>query len=190
MNLSEWADRQGIHLRTAYQRFREGTSPVSSRKMVGSSWWASSKHSCPNAERSRPTPASLRATNENLDRQVAVTTWSLSRRYSIDRAVTEVGSGRNAKRRTLLSLLCDPTIRTIVLEHRDRFAKCGAEYVAASLKAHARGLIVLDDAEVENDLVGDMTQGLTSFCTRRCPICATHRVATVLNAPQGSPNAS
>ena len=55
---------------------------------------------------------------------------------------------------------------TIVIEHRDRFARFGSEYVAASLEAHGRSLIIMDDAEVDDDLVRDMTEELTSFCAR------------------------
>jgi predicted site-specific integrase-resolvase len=74
--------------------------------------------------------------------------------------VTEVGSGLNGKRRTFLTLLADPTICTIVIEHRDRFAKFGSEYVGASLETNGRRL------DVDDDLVRDMTEVLTSFCAR------------------------
>jgi putative resolvase len=33
MNLSEWANRQGIHPQTAYRWFREGTLPVPARQI-------------------------------------------------------------------------------------------------------------------------------------------------------------
>jgi len=41
------------------------------------------------------------------------------------------------------------------------------ELVEAALSAHGRRLVVLDPAEVEDDLVRDMTEILTSFCARR-----------------------
>lgn len=55
---------------------------------------------------------------------------------------------------------------TIVVEHRDRFARFGAEYVEAALSAPGRRLLVVDPAEVDDDLVLDVTEILTSLCTR------------------------
>jgi putative resolvase len=40
------------------------------------------------------------------------------------------------------------------------------ELVEAALSAHGRRLVVLDDAEVDDDLVRDMMEVLTSFCAR------------------------
>ncbi len=114
-----------------------------------------------------------------------------SQGHSIDRVVTEVGSGLNAKRRTFLALLTDPSVATIVVEHRDRFARFGSEYVAASLEAHGRRLVVVDDAEVDDDLVRDMTEVLTSFCARLYGRrAAAHRAATALAPVQASDDAA
>ena len=40
------------------------------------------------------------------------------------------------------------------------------ELVEAAMSAHGRDLVVLDDGEVEDDLVRDMVEVLTSFCAR------------------------
>jgi predicted site-specific integrase-resolvase len=63
-------------------------------------------------------------------------------------------------------LLRDPSVTTIIVEHRDRFAGFAVEYIEASLSAQGRRLIVVDAAEVDDDLVRDMTEILTSFCAR------------------------
>jgi predicted site-specific integrase-resolvase len=54
----------------------------------------------------------------------------------------------------------------IVVEHRARFARFGAEYVEAALSAQGRRLLVVDPAEVDDDLVRDVTEILTSLCAR------------------------
>jgi predicted site-specific integrase-resolvase len=128
----------------------------------------------------------------DLDRQVArVSTWATAHGYSIDRVVTEVGSGLNGKRRKFLALLADPIVTTIVVEHRDRFARFGPEYVAASLEASGRRLVVMDDAEVDDDLVRDMTEVVTSFCARLYGRrAAAHRSAKALAAAQESVDAA
>ena len=57
---------------------------------------------------------------------------------------------------------------TVVVEHRDRLARFGVDYVEAALAAHGRTLVVLDDGEVADDVVGDMVEVLTSMCARLC----------------------
>jgi len=103
----------------------------------------------------------------DLDRQVArVTTWAGSQGLAVSRVVTETGSALNGHRRKFLGLLRDPQARIIVVEHRDRFARFGAEYVEAALAAQNRRLLVVDPSEVDDDLVRDVTEILTSLCAR------------------------
>ncbi len=80
--------------------------------------------------------------------------------------VMEVGSGMNDKRRKLNRLLADPGVGTIIVEHRDRLARMNAGLVESALKAQGRRVIVVDDEELDDDLVRDMTEVLTSFCAR------------------------
>jgi putative resolvase len=54
----------------------------------------------------------------------------------------------------------------VVVEHRDRLARMNAELVEAARSAHGRRLVVLDDGAVDDDLVGDMLEVLTSVCAR------------------------
>jgi len=42
----------------------------------------------------------------------------------------------------------------------------GFEYLEASLAAQGRKILVVDHAEVKDDLIRDMTEVLTSFCAR------------------------
>ena len=66
----------------------------------------------------------------------------------------------------LRKLLSDPNVSVIVVEHRERLARFGVEYIEAALAAHGRSVVVLDDKEVEDDLVRDMTEVLTAMCVR------------------------
>ena len=103
----------------------------------------------------------------DLDRQVArVTVRATGQKLAVDRVVTEVGSALNGHRRKFLALLRVPTVTSIVVEHRDRFARFGAEYVEAALSAQGRQLLVVDPGEVDDDLVRDVTEILTSLCAR------------------------
>ena len=82
--------------------------------------------------------------------------------------MTEVGSALNGHRRKFLAVLGDPAVTRIVVEHRDRFCRLGSEYVQAALVAQGRELVVVDSAEVDDDLVRDMTEMVTSMCARLC----------------------
>ncbi|MXI80785.1 IS607 family transposase [Mycobacterium tuberculosis] len=103
----------------------------------------------------------------DLDRQVArVTSWATAEQIPVDKVVTEVGSVLNGHRRKFPAVLRDLSVTRIVVEHRDRFCRFGSEYVHAALAAQGRELVVVDSAEVDDDLVWDMTEILTSMCAR------------------------
>jgi putative resolvase len=59
-----------------------------------------------------------------------------------------------------------PGVQAVVVEHRDRLGRMNTELIEAALSAHGRSLVVLDPGEVDDDLVRDMTEVLTSFCAR------------------------
>ena len=62
---------------------------------------------------------------------------------------------------------------------------------STSLQANGRRLVVVDDAEVDDDLVRDMTEVLTSFCARLYGRrAAAHRAAKALAAVQESDDAA
>ncbi|TCE77017.1 Resolvase, N-terminal domain protein [Bifidobacterium longum subsp. longum] len=72
----------------------------------------------------------------------------------------------NDRRRKLNKVLSGPTIGTSIVEHRDRLARMNAGLIESALNAQGRKLIVVDDTELDDDLVCDMTEVLTSFCAR------------------------
>jgi predicted site-specific integrase-resolvase len=167
VNLKEWAVSAGVSYTTARRWFEAGKLPVPARRVGGLILVGDPS---PSAEPgisvvyARVSSADQRA---DLDRQVArVTTWATSQGIAVDRVVTEVGSALNGHRRKFLALLRDPAVSVIAVEHRDRFARFGAEYVEAALSAQGRRLMVADPSEVDDDLVRDVTEILTSLCAR------------------------
>jgi len=169
VNLREWALSQGIHPQTAYRWYRQGKLPVPAQKMgklilVGDLEATTPASPGRAVVYARVSSADQRA---DLDRQVArVVAWATEHGHSVDQVVTEVGSALNGHRRKFLALLRDRSIDTILVEHRDRFCRFGAEYVEAALEAQGRRLVVVDPAEVDDDLVRDATELLTSLCAR------------------------
>ncbi len=103
----------------------------------------------------------------DLDRQVArLSGWAAQAGVQVVRVEAEVGSGMKGSRAKLRRLLSDPKVTTVAVEHRDRLGRMNSELVEAALSAHGRRLVILDPGEVDDDLVRDMTEVLTSFCAR------------------------
>lgn len=160
---------QGVHPQTAYRWFRNGTLPVpavrvNERTVLVSPDAAGGAHRDTFGLYARVSSHDQRA---DLDRQVArLSEWAAKARHPVVRVEAEVGSGMNGSRPKLRRLLADPKVTTVVVEHHDRLARMNAELVEAALSAHGRRLVVIDTGEVDDDLVRDMTEVLTSFCAR------------------------
>ena len=104
---------------------------------------------------------------EDLDRQVGrVVEWATQQGYRPDEVVKEIGSGLNGNRRWLRRVIADPTVKVIVAEHRERLCRFGFEYLEAALVGRGARIVVMDQDEVEDDLVRDVTEVMTSLCAR------------------------
>lgn len=167
MKLSEWARRNGVHYQTAWQWAKDGKMPVPVVKTATGRYLVLEQ----TADAASRTVAYCRVSsadqNADLERQAGrVVAAATSMGLTIAEVVSEVGSGLNGKRPKLTRLLRDATVGVIVVEHRDRLARFGLEHLSAALQATGRRIVVIDDAEVDDDLVRDMTEVLTSFCAR------------------------
>ncbi|MBE1613099.1 IS607 family transposase [Actinopolymorpha pittospori] len=166
MNLKEWAASQGVSYATALRWYKAGKLPVPAYQagrliVIGEPGVA--------AGRAVAVYARVCSSDQSvdLDRQVAwVSAWATTNGYQVGKVVTEIGSALDGKRPKFLALLRDPSVSTIIVERRDRIARFGAEYVEAALAASGRRLVVADPSEVDEDLVRDVTQILTSLCAR------------------------
>ena len=104
---------------------------------------------------------------DDLDRQAGrLAEWATERGLQPTAVVKEVGSGLNGQRRKLSRVLADPKVGTIVVEHRERLCRFGFEYLEAALLARGGRILVMDDGELEDDLVRDVTEVMTSLCAR------------------------
>ena len=92
--------------------------------------------------------------------------WATEQGFRVDDVVKEIGSGLNGNRRRLRRLVADPTVRTIVVVYRERLCRFGFEYVEAALAGRGARILVMEDGELEDDLVRDVTEVKTSLCAR------------------------
>ena len=166
MKLSDWARQNGIAYKTAWKWRKAGKLPIPARQMPTGTILVDvpERQDAGVVLYARVSSADQQA---DLNRQVArLAAFAAEHGMKVAKVVAEVGSGLNGHRRGLLSVLRSPEYGGIVVEHRDRLARFGSEYMEAALAAQGRRLIVMDPAEVKDDLVQDMIEVLTSFCAR------------------------
>lgn len=166
MKLSEWAQIQGVSYRTAWRWFKAGVLPVSARQLTNGTILieAETPKRGEVAIYARVSPSDQK---DDLDRQVArLVTFANEKGLSVSKTVAEIGSGLNARRSKLLRLLQDDKVETILVEHKDRLVRFGSEYIESALSSAHRKILVMDQKELNDDLVQDMIDVLTSFCAR------------------------
>ena len=73
-----------------------------------------------------------------------VVEWATQQGYRPYEMVKKVGSGLNGNRRQLRHVAGDHTVRTIVVEHRERLCSFGFEYVEAALAGRGTRIVVMD----------------------------------------------
>lgn len=172
MQVREWAKREHLSPYTVWKWCREGTMPVPVEQTPTGMWLIHD----PKYE-AAPTTAAGRTVcyarvsssdqKNDLQRQAdRLKAFAFNMGVDAPEVVTEVGSGMNDKRRKLNQLLADPTVTTIIVEHRGRLACMNVGLVESALKAQGRRILVVDDTGLDDDLLRDMTEVLTSFCAR------------------------
>ncbi len=139
MKLSEWARQEGVHYITAWRWWRDGKLPIPARQLPSGAIIVEVPTSI-----AGPTVVYARGASsdhaKDLERHVArLTAWATARGHPVNAVITEIGSGLNGKRRKLLRLLADPQAGIILIEHRDRLMRFGAEAVNAALGAQGVG---------------------------------------------------
>lgn len=192
MKLSAWAKENGVSYRAALNWFHAGTLPVPAQQLPTGTILVD-----PPVREIGVIVAYCRVSSHDqkadLERQAGrVLTGASERGIRIDRTITEIGSGLNGRRTKLRKLLGDPKVSTIVVEHRDRLARFGVEYLEAALLAHGRTVVVLDDTEMPDDLARDLTEVLTSMCARLYGRRSASRraaaaVVAIQNVPEDAP---
>lgn len=183
MKLSAWALKNGITYQIAWNWYAAGKMPVPVRQMPTGTLLVDEPSAADGAA-GLYARVSSHDHKGDLDRQLArLSVFAAARGLLVGTVVTEVGSGLNDARPKLLKLLRNPSITTLVVEHRDRLTRFGFEYLQATLRASGRDLLVLEEAEVTDDLVRDMVEVLTSFCARLYGRrSAKHKAAAALGA--------
>ena len=157
-----------MHRMTAWRHYNAGTLPPELQpKKIGNIVYVLANPEATGGRTVGYARVSSAEQKSHLENQ-ANRLWAYAGQNGIllDEVVSEVASGLNDKRPKLRRLLGDSTVHSIIVEHRDRLARFGVGMVNAMLEARGGKLIVIDDAELADDLVRDMTEALTCMCAR------------------------
>ena len=103
----------------------------------------------------------------DLDRQVQrLRDYAAAKGYQVAKEVTEIASGMNDSRPKFLKLLADPSIGTIIVEHKDRGTRFGWNYLTTLMEVQGRGIEAVFPNEPKVDLVSDFVSIITSMAAR------------------------
>ena len=170
MKLSTWAKKQGISYKTAWRLWKTDKLPLPAEQLATGTIIVKEPEASYEAGQSSVVlyaRVSSSDQKQDLDRQLSrLVEVVTSKGLQVVKVVKEIGSGLDGKRTKLLTILRDPNVKTIVVEHKDRLARFGFEYLEALLSASGRRIIVVDETEMKDDLVQDMVDVLASFCAR------------------------
>jgi putative resolvase len=168
MKLSQYANQQGISYSTALRWWHQGAirgyqAPSGTIIVEIEGKTQASEERV--AIYARVSSAEHR---ENLERQAErLTQYCTIRGYRVVKLVKEIGSGVNDSRPKLLSLLRDPLITRVVVEHKDRLTRFGFRYIETLLEIQGRTIEVVNPAENnKEDLLHDLASSVYSICAR------------------------
>lgn len=165
MKLNEWAKKQGISYLTAWRWAKKGTMPIKCYKL-GNMWIVEDEIKKEQKVVLYARVSSSKAKNDLQSQIERLKLFSISRGYQISEVVSEISSGLNDDRKGLLKILTDQTITHIIVEHSDRLARFGTKIIEEMLKQRGCELIIIDKSEHDDDLVEDMIDIVTCFCSK------------------------
>jgi len=167
MKLSQYAKKVGITYKTAWRWYKAGTldayqtptgmvvvrDPQAEKPVTGRI-----------ALYARVSSADQKS---DLERQVQrLRDYAAANGYQVAKEVTEIASGLNDSRPKFLKLLADPSIGTIIVEHRDRGTRFGWNYLTTLMEVQGRRIEAVFPNETRDDLVSDFVSLITSMAAR------------------------
>ena len=166
IRLKKWAKDTGVSYETARRWASAGNMPVPVIKTETGQWLIDVDDKEPETEGLTVAYARVSSHDQkdSLDAQVGRIVSSYD--GTINKVVTEIGSGMNPGRKKINTLLSDKNVTTIVVENKDRLARINTELIESSLKSSGRKVVYINDQSTDSDLVSDIIEFMTSACAR------------------------
>lgn len=104
----------------------------------------------------------------NLESQLKrLKDYSAAKGYQVIKEVKEIGSGLNDNRRLLESVLQSDQWDIIIVEHKDRLARFGINYIRVLLEKLDKKIEIINETnDNRSDLMEDFVSIITSFTAR------------------------
>jgi predicted site-specific integrase-resolvase len=135
MKLSDYAKHLGISYQTAWRWWKAGKLPHSAKQAESGTVIVDFRPQEEGVPRNKVKVAiyarvSSAENKSNLDRQAErLTEYAMVKGYQIVKVVKEIGSGLNDKGKKLETLLRQDDYDILLVEHRDRLARFGTNYL-------------------------------------------------------------
>jgi len=130
MKLSQYAKRAGVTYKTAWCWWRQGqfdAYQTPTGTVIGRDTPVLAPTTGRVALYARVSSADQKS---DLERQMErLHDYAAAKGYRVSKEVSEIASGLNDHRPRLAKLLTDPTIGTLIVEHRGRLTRFGYEYI-------------------------------------------------------------
>lgn len=168
MKLSEYAKQSGISYQTAWRMWKRGQ--LNAYQLPTGTVVVKIKEDnlLPENIACIYTRVSSAENKKNLQAQAdRLTNYAIARGYKIYKIVKEVGSGLNDNRKLLAQILVDDNYNILIVEHKDRLARFGTNYLKILLEKTGKKLEIVNLADDSKDeLMQDFIAIITSFCAR------------------------
>jgi putative resolvase len=167
MKLSQYARTVGISYKTAWRWYKAGTLDAY-QTPTGMIVVRDPRIEQPVTGRIALYARVSSADQKNdLERQVQrLREYAAARGYQIAQVVTEIASGLNENRPKFLKLLADPSIGTIIVEHKDRGTRFGWNYINTLMGVQGRQIEAVFLDETKDELIDDVVSLMTSMAAR------------------------
>lgn len=177
VKLTKYAKITGVSVRTLWRRINDGTLKVE-RSTTGRVYVCIEENETYNNNVCIYARVSSSENKENLEKQKErLISYCNAKGYRVSKIVTEVGSGLNDERKKLESILLDKSINLIVVEHKDRLARFGLNYIQKLLELDNRKIEIINpQSNDKDDLMQDFVSIITSFVARLYGIRRSKRI--------------
>lgn len=173
MRLPDYARELGISYKTAWRWWKAGKLPHPARQTETGMVIVDYQRDKPSDKNNLIRVAiygrvSSSENKDNLERQVErLVQYSIAKGYQVVKVVKEVGSGLNDQRQKLEQLLVEGGYDILVVEHKDRLARFGVNYIDVLLRKLGIRLEIVNLADNGKDeLMQDLVAIVTSFAAR------------------------
>jgi len=170
MKLSQWAKKQGLNYRTAWNMVKSGKLAGAYTLPTGTIMVREEESKKIEKEDCVVTYARV-SSSENKDNLLKqsqrLIDFCHANGWTIQESIREIGSGLNDSRKKLMQLLERGNCTKLIVEHKDRLTRFGFNYIKLLCEKTNCELIILNNADsAKEDLIQDFVSVITSFCAR------------------------